>query len=800
MHSRFTERARRVFTLAREEARRLGHYQIEPEHILLGILKEGTGIAVKILNNFHIRPQDLRFLVEESMKKTFTALLHYGEIVFSPRAKRVVELAVQEARDMGHPFVGTEHLLLAVLRMEGTTASDVLRGLGADVKSIREEVVRIQRAFIHQEKKGRTPALDTFGVDLTALARVGKLDPIIGREREIQRIIQILSRRKKNNPLLVGYAGVGKTAIVEGLAQKIVREEVPENLRMKRIVVLDLALMVAGTKYRGQFEERIKAVLNEVKQQGNILLFIDEVHTLIGAGAAEGAIDASNILKPALARGEIQCIGATTLDEYRKYIEKDSALERRFQPVMVDPPTVEETVKILEGLKEKYEAHHGVRITEKAIEAAARLSDRYISDRYLPDKAIDVIDEACAMARLFKRKEKPIPEDLIKELTHTREAKIEAIRVQDFEKAARMRDREREILERIREMEKVEVTEEEVAEVVSKWTGIPLSRLEETEAEKLLRMEEELKKRVVGQDEAIKVLARAIRRSRSGLKDPRRPIGCFLFLGPTGVGKTELAKALAEFLFGDENALIRLDMSEFMEKFSVTRLIGSPPGYVGYEEGGELTEKVRRKPYSVVLLDEIEKAHPEVFNILLQVMDEGRLSDALHHTVDFRNVVLIMTSNLGAEYIKKTPGIGFRVESEKVYYQDLKKKLLEEVKKTFRPEFLNRLDEIIVFKPLTQKDLRAIIDLMLKDIEERLSAQNVKIKLSLGAKNLIIEKGYDPSFGARPLKRTLERMVEDPLAELLLRGDIPPGSTVEGVVIRGKLRFRLPEKELIKVV
>ena len=798
MNRRFTERAKRVMILAKEEARRLGHSQIEPEHILLGILREGSGMALRVLTNIHIRPQDLRFIVEESVSKAFTAILHYGEIVFSPRARRAVELAVQEAQDLGHPFVGTEHLLLGVVRVEETTISGVLKHLGADARSIREEIRRIQRSFGYQEKKGKTPALDTFGIDLTLLAQEGKLDPIIGREREIQRIIQILSRRKKNNPLLIGYAGVGKTAIVEGLAQKIVAGDVPDNLKSRRIVSLDLALMIAGTKYRGQFEERIKAVLNEVIHQGNILLFIDEVHTLIGAGAAEGAIDASNILKPALARGEIQCIGATTLDEYRKYIERDSALERRFQPVLVDPPSIEDTLKILEGLKDKYESHHGVKISRKALEAAVRLSDRYISDRYLPDKAIDVIDEACAMARLFKKRAKK-PAKLLAELARIREEKIGAIRRQDFEKAAQLRDKEKHILERIKERERVEVTEEDVAEVVSKWTGIPLSRLEERESTKLLHMEEELSKRVVGQDEAIKILARAIRRSRSGLKDPRRPIGCFLFLGPTGVGKTELAKALAEFLFGDVDSLIRLDMSEFMEKFSVTRLIGSPPGYVGYEEGGELTEKVRRKPYSVVLLDEIEKAHPEVFNILLQVMDEGRLSDALNHTVDFRNTVLIMTSNLGTQHVKDTHSIGFRVDKEKDFYRDLRQKLMDEVKKNFRPEFLNRLDEIIVFRPLTHKSLKKIVDLMLEEIQERLSTQRIRIKLSPGARNLIIQEGYDPTFGARPLRRTLQRMVEDPLAELILRGEVPPGSTVEGVVSRGKLKFRLRDRELVKI-
>ncbi|MCD6219157.1 ATP-dependent Clp protease ATP-binding subunit [Candidatus Calescamantes bacterium] len=799
MYNRFTERARRVLTLAREEARRFGHLQIEPEHLLLGILREGSGLAIKVLNRFHVASGELRHLMEERMVKT-SSLLHYGEIVFSSKTKRVVELSIQEARELGHPYVGTEHILLAILRMKECTASQVLNGMGVEINRLREEVVRLQSSYYSKEKKTRTPALDAFGIDLTELAREGKLDPIIGREKEIQRIIQILSRRKKNNPLLIGYAGVGKTAIVEGLAQKIIKEDVPDILRMKRLISLDLPLIVAGTKYRGQFEERIKVLLNEIKESGNLILFIDEVHTLIGAGAAEGAIDASNILKPALARGEIQCIGATTLDEYRRYIERDSALERRFQTIIVHPPSVKETIDILKGLKEKYENHHGVRISEKALESVVELSDRYISERYLPDKAIDVIDEACAMAKLFKRKPNVVPPEWTAQLELVRQSKMEAIKEQNFEKAAHWRDEERKLMEEIKEKERIEVTEEEVAEVVSKWTGIPLSRLEEVESSKLLRMESELRKRVVGQEEAIKILSKAIRRSRSGLKDPRRPIGTFLFLGPTGVGKTELAKALAEFLFADERALIRLDMSEFMEKFSVARLIGSPPGYVGYEEGGELTEKVRRRPYSVVLLDEIEKAHPEVFNILLQVMDEGRLSDALHHTVDFRNTVLIMTSNLGTSYVKKQSSIGFKKEKENTEYQELKKKLLEEAKKLFRPEFLNRLDEMIVFKPLTYKNLKEIVNILLKEVESKLSSHQIELKLSKKAKEFIIKKGYDPTFGARPLRRTLEKYIEDPLAELILKGDVTPQSKVEIVVARGKLKFRCITKALVPLV
>jgi len=733
------------------------------------------------------------------MVKT-SSLLHYGEIVFSSRTKRVVELSIQEARGLGHPYVGTEHILLAILRIAECTASQVLSSVGVEIHKLREEVIRLQSVYYSKEKKTRTPALDTFGIDLTELAREGKLDPIIGREEELQRIIQILSRRKKNNPLLVGYAGVGKTAIVEGLAQKIVKEDVPDSLMLKRLISLDLPLIVAGTKYRGQFEERIKMLLKEIKESGNLILFIDEVHTLIGAGAAEGAIDASSILKPALARGEIQCIGATTLDEYRRYIERDSALERRFQKMIINPPSVEETVAILQGLKDKYESHHGVRISDKTLELAVRLADRYISERYLPDKAIDVIDEVCAMAKLFKKQGHIVPPEWTAQLELVRQNKLEAIKDQNFEKVAELRDEEQKLLEEIRERGRVEVTEEDVAEVVSKWTGIPLSRLEDAESSRLLRMEREIRKRIVGQEEAVKVLSKAIRRSRSGLKDPRRPVGTFLFLGPTGVGKTELAKALTEFLFGSESALIRLDMSEFMEKFSVTRLIGSPPGYVGYEEGGELTEKVRRHPYSVVLLDEIEKAHPDIFNILLQIMDEGRLSDALHHTVDFRNTVFIMTSNLGTPYIKKQAAIGFNTEKEGVDYQELKKQLLEEVKKLFRPEFLNRLDEVIVFKPLTHKNLKSIVNILLKDVEEKLASHHIKLKLTSKAKEFIIQKGYDPDFGARPLRRTLEKYLEDPLAELILKGEITPHSRVEASVAHGKLKFRCIGKALVSLV
>ncbi len=802
MYNRFTERARRILSVAKEEARKLGNSQIEPEHLLLAILREGSGVAMKILTRFHIQPEELRRRLEEKLLKS-SSLLYFGEVSFSPSGKKVVEIAIEEAKHLGHNYVGTEHILLGIVSLGGSHAYHILSSLGVDSQRLREEIIHLQGRFYSPtpQKKSRTPALETFGTDITELAGAGKLDPIIGREKEIERLIQILSRRKKNNPILIGDAGVGKTAIVEGLAQKIVKGDVPESLKNKRIVALDLALLVAGTKYRGQFEERIKAVLNEIRQDGDIIIFIDEIHTLVGAGAAEGAIDASNILKPALARGEIQCIGATTLDEYRKYIEKDAALERRFQTILVNPPTVEETMEILRGLKERYEKYHGVKITEEAIQSAARLSDRFIADRFLPDKAIDLIDEASAKARLFKKKEREVPPELEAELVATQEAKNEAIRQQDFEKAAKMRDREKELMEKIREMERVEVTGEDIAEVVSKWTGIPLSRLEEDETTKLLRMEKELSQRVVGQEEAVQVLSRAVRRSRSGLKDPRRPIGCFLFLGPTGVGKTELAKALAEFLFGHEDALIRLDMSEFMEKFSVSRLVGAPPGYVGYEEGGELTERVRRRPYSVVLFDEIEKAHPDVFNILLQVMDDGRLTDSLNHTVDFRNVVLIMTSNIGAQFIRKGGSIGFKVVEEKTLsYEDMKQKLLEELKKSFRPEFLNRIDEIVVFKPLTRESLKKIVDLMLKEVRIRLKSHSIDLKLTSGAKDFLIKKGYDPVYGARPLKRAIQRYIEDPLAELLLKRDIPPGSRIEVIVKRGKLRFKVAGAALVKGV
>ncbi|MCM8757938.1 MAG: ATP-dependent Clp protease ATP-binding subunit, partial [Candidatus Omnitrophica bacterium] len=693
----------------------------------------------------------------------------------------------------GHNYIGTEHILLGLIREGEGVASQVLLNLGLDLETVRNEVMNLLGSalpgFGQTQTKTKTPALDAFGRDLTALAREGKLDPVIDRKNEIERVIQILSRRTKNNPVLLGEAGVGKTAIVEGLAQAIVAGNVPEVLRNKRIVILDLALMVAGTKYRGQFEERIKAVMEEIKRSHDIIIFIDELHTLVGAGAAEGAIDASNILKPALSRGEIQCIGATTLDEYRKYIEKDAALERRFQTIMVEPPSVEQTIEILKGLKEKYESHHKVIYKEEALEAAAKLSDRYISGRFLPDKAIDLIDEAGSRARLNVLVVPPQIKELEEKIENLRKEKEKYIKSQDFEKAAQLRDQERQarheldLLNRNWEETKSklhpEITAEDIAKIVSQWTGIPLFRLEEKESEKLLKIEDEIHKRVVGQEEAIRAIAQAIRRSRAGIKDPRRPIGSFVFLGPTGVGKTLLARALAEFLFGDEDALVQLDMSEYMEKFNVSRLIGAPPGYVGYEEGGQLTERIRRRPYAVVLLDEIEKAHPDVFNLLLQILEDGRLTDSFGRKVDFRNTVVIMTSNVGAELIRKTGSLGFKAPKDEITYQEMKEKLLEEVKRTFKPEFLNRLDDIIVFRPLTKQDLEKIVDIEINFVCERLKEQKIELELTGEAKDFLIEKGFDPIFGARPLKRTIQRYIEDPLAQEIIAGRFKEGSKVK---------------------
>ncbi len=791
MFDRFTERARKVILLAKEESKRFNHDYIGTEHILLGLIKEGEGVASAVLQNLGLNLDMIR-LETEKLVQPGPSTVTSGDIPFTPKAKKVIELAMDEARNLGHNYIGTEHLLLGLIRENEGVASQVLLNLGLDLNKVRKEIMELLGTTSANydatqqpgavASKAKTPALDAFGRDLNKLAKNGKLDPVIGRAMEIERVIRILSRRTKNNPVLLGEAGVGKTAIVEGLAQKIVAGNVPEILRDKRVVVLDLALMVAGTKYRGQFEERIKAVMDEIKRSENVMIFIDELHTLVGAGGAEGAIDASNILKPALARGEIQCIGATTIDEYRKYIEKDAALERRFQTIIVDPPSISETFEILKGLRDKYEAHHRVKYSDAALNAAAKLSERYISGRFLPDKAVDIIDEAGAKARLEAMTAPPDLKDMENKIEELRKEKEASVKAQDFEKAASYRDKERESrseLEKIRRSWKesnmetsVEVQEEDIAEIISQWTGVPIARLEEKESEKLLKMEDELHKTIIGQDEAIKAITHAVRRSRAGLKDPKRPIGSFIFLGPTGVGKTLLGKALANFMFGDLDSIIQIDMSEYMEKFNVSRLVGAPPGYVGYEEGGQLTEKVRRKPYSVILLDEVEKAHPDVFNLLLQVLEEGRLTDSLGRKIDFRNTVLIMTSNIGADLLRKQGAIGFTSQEDEMNYKSMKAKLMEEVKKAFKPEFLNRVDDAIVFRPLTKEDLYKIIEIEIHDLVARLSDQQVDIELDQKAKDLLITKGFDQNFGARPLKRTIQRFLENPLAEEILSGHI----------------------------
>ena len=797
MFNRFTERARKVILLAKEEAKRFNHDYIGTEHMLLGLVREGEGVAAAVLMSLGLDPDKVRLEVEKLVHSGPGSAVT-GDIPFTPKAKKAIELAMDEARELGHNYIGTEHLLLGLIREGEGVAAQVLINLGLDMDKIRGEVIQLLGSATPgfsvgprttTKPKGKTPAIDTFGRDLTVFAKQGKLDPVIGRQNEIERVVQILSRRKKNNPVLLGEAGVGKTAIIEGLAQSIVNGDVPEILKKKRIVVLDLALMVAGTKYRGQFEERIKAIMEEIKKSEDIIIFIDELHTLVGAGGAEGAIDASNILKPALSRGEIQCIGATTMDEYRKHIEKDAALERRFQTIIVDPPSVKETIEILKGLRDKYEAHHRVRYTDGALETAATFSDRYISGRFLPDKAIDLIDEAGSRTKLSTM---IAPNDLKKleeKVAVVRKEKEAAVKSQDFEKAAKMRDEERKTKEDYKKAEKqwkedrthveAEVTEEDIATIVSSWTGIPLLKLEEKESEKFLKMEEGIHKIVVGQDEAISAIAHAVRRSRAGIKDPKRPIGSFIFLGPTGVGKTLLARALAEFMFGDENAIIQLDMSEYMEKFNVSRLVGAPPGYVGYEEGGQLSEKVRRKPYSVVLLDEIEKAHPDVFNLLLQILEEGRLTDSFGRKVDFKNVIFIMTSNIGAELLKKQGSIGFKSQKEELTYQDMKKRLMDEVKKTFKPEFLNRVDDIIVFRSLTREDLKDIVELEVNEVKKRLEEKDIKIELTDKAKEFLLKKGFDIIFGARPLKRTIQRFLEDPLAESIIAGKFKKGKIIK---------------------
>ena len=788
MFNRFTERARKVLVLSKEEARRFNHDYIGTEHVLLGLVREGEGVACAVLQNLGVDLERLRIEIEKLVSSGSVGSV-LGDIPFTPRAKKALELAAEEARGLSHNYIGTEHILLGLLREEEGVASQVLLSTGVDLKGVRREIATLLGGSAHpQPNEGgssqpasKTPALDSFGRDLTKLTKEGKLDPVIGRKVEIERVIQILSRRTKNNPVLLGEAGVGKTAIVEGLAQDIVKGDVPEILRGKRIVVLDLALMIAGTKYRGQFEERIKAVMEEIKRSKDVIIFIDEMHTLVGAGAAEGAIDASNILKPALSRGEIQCVGATTLDEYRKHIEKDSALERRFQPIFVEANTVEETIKILAGLRDRYEAHHRVKFSDESLKAAAKLSDRYVSGRFLPDKAIDLIDEAGAKSRLSVLTAPSEIKELEGKLANIVTEKEALIKQQDFEKAARLRDEEKTYRLKLEGLRKEwsskrdqitpEIGEEEIAQVVSQITGVPIYRLEEKELAKLMKVEESLNSRVIGQSEAIEAIARSVRRARAGIKEPRRPIGSFMFLGPTGVGKTLLARALAEFMFGDENTLIQLDMSEYMEKFNVSRLIGAPPGYVGYEEGGQLTERVRRRPYSVVLLDEVEKAHPDVFNLLLQILEEGRLTDSYGRRVDFRNTVLIMTSNVGAEVLRKKGSLGFKAISEDTNHEQMKSLLMEEVKKIFKPEFLNRLDEITVFRSLTKKNLEKIIELEINNLNQRIKEQGFEIELTAGSKEFFIEKGFDAVFGARPLKRVVQRFLEDPLAEDIIKGN-----------------------------
>jgi ATP-dependent Clp protease ATP-binding subunit ClpC len=814
MFDRFTDRARKVMGLARQEAQRFNHDYIGTEHILLGLIQEGSGVAADVLKNLDVDPKRIRQEIEKLVSHG-TTMVTMGQLPFTPRAKKVLELALEEASNLGHNYIGTEHLLLGLIREQEGIAAQVLQNLNVRLEDVREEVLELLGAEVQgqeteeeaepaqqQNTKSKTPALDAFGRDLTELARENKLDPVIGREPEIERVMQILSRRTKNNPVLIGEAGVGKTAIVEGLAQRIIKSEVPEILRNKRIVVLDLAMMVAGTKYRGQFEERIKAVMTEVRRSKNVILFIDELHTLVGAGGAEGAIDASNVLKPALSRGEVQCIGATTLDEYRKYIEKDGALERRFQQILVEPPSKDEALAILKGLREKYEVHHHVRYTDAALAESVDLSSRYIPGRYLPDKAIDVMDEAGARVRLSAMTTPPDLKDIEGDISKLDTEKEEAVGNQDFERAAKLRDQVcklrkqkesqlKEWREKSREMD-VKVDVDIIQETVSRMTGIPLTRLESGEAERLLKMEDELHRSVVSQDDAIKSIAKAVRRARAGLKDPKRPMGSFIFIGPTGVGKTHLAKALAKFMFGAEESLIQIDMSEYMEKHNVSRLVGAPPGYVGYEEGGQLTEKVRRRPYSVVLFDEIEKAHHDAFNMLLQIMEEGRLTDSYGRQIDFKNTIIIMTSNIGAERLAKQESLGFRRGGDEVSHDKMKTMLKEELEKHFRPEFLNRVDDIVFFRPLTREDLKSIIDIELAHVRERIGAKGHKLALTDAAKEYIIEQGYNPEFGARPLRRSVERLVEDPLSENLLAGRLREGCVI--LVDKGETGLVFKEK------
>lgn len=803
---RFTERAQRALVYAQEEAKNMGHNYVGTEHLLLGLLREGGGIASQVLNSLGITAEKVRAQV---VSLVGNGNYNFNEgFGYTPRTKRIMELSFYEARNLGHNYVGTEHLLLALMREGEGVAARILKDAGIDLQKVREQVIeRIDEENNKggqnaRSRKSNTPVLDQFGRDLTNMAQEGKLDPVIGREKEIERVIQILSRRTKNNPVLIGEPGVGKTAVVEGLAQRIVEGNIPELLKDKRVVTLDLSGMIAGAKYRGEFEERLKTVMNEIRQSGNIILFIDEMHTIVGAGAAEGAIDASNILKPALARGELQTIGATTLDEYRKYVEKDAALERRFQPVMVGEPSVEEAIKILHGLRDRYEAHHKVRITDDALKAAVTLSDRYISDRYLPDKAIDLIDEAASRVRLQAFTAPPNLKKLEEELENVRKEKEEAVMNQNYEKAAEMRDKEQNIKNLIEEekekWKKKNVTgtevvdEEDIAHIVSSWTGVPVKKLTEEESERLLKLEEILHERVIGQDEAISAVSRAVRRARAGLKDPKRPIGSFIFLGPTGVGKTELSKALAEALFADEDAMIRIDMSEYMERHTVSRLVGSPPGYVGYDEGGQLTEQVRRKPYSVILLDEIEKAHPDVFNVLLQILEDGRLTDAQGRTVDFKNTVVIMTSNVGAHTIRRQKTLGFTASDSGANseYEKMKENILDELKRAFRPEFINRIDEIIVFHALEEEHLKQIAELMLKSVIKRLEEKEIYVEVTDAAKKHMTREGFDPVYGARPLRRVIQRTLEDNLSEEIIVGRIKAGDKVLVDVENDKLIFK----------
>lgn len=815
----FTPRAQQVLALARKEADRFNHNFVGTEHLLLGLIKLGQGVAVNVLQKMGMDLETVRMEVEKQVG-TGPDQKQAGNIPYTPRVKKVLNLAAKEAKALNHTYVGTEHILLGLLREGDGVAARVLKNLDVDIEQTRQEILKeldpnysggeegvsgsaegAEKAPAG-EKKGevKTPALKAFGRDLTDIARKGEMDPVIGRKNEIERVIQILCRRTKNNPVLLGEAGVGKTAIVEGLAQEISKGNVPEILRDKRVITLDLALMVAGTKYRGQFEERIKAVMDEIRRAKNIILFIDELHTIVGAGSAEGTMDASNIIKPALSRGEMQCIGATTLNEFRKYIEKDAALERRFQTVKVEAPSTEEAVLILKGLRPKYEEHHKAEVTDKALEAAVLLSDRYITGRYLPDKAIDIMDEAGSRARIKSMTRPPEVKDLETEIEDIKTRKERAIKEQDFEGAAAMRDKEKQAKEKLesilnawrasRDEQRVVVDEDDILQVVAKWTGIPLERIEQDEASKLLTMEEELSHVVVGQTEAVSAMSKALRRSRADLKDPKRPIGTFMLLGPTGVGKTLLAKSLAEVMFGDSKSLIQLDMSEYMEKFTVSRLVGSPPGYVGFEEGGQLTEQVRRKPYSVVLFDEVEKAHPDVMNMLLQILEEGKLTDSMGRVVDFRNTIILLTSNVGAEMVKKQTTIGFTTMSDESSYEKMRDKLLEESKRIFKPEFLNRLDDVIVFRSLNKDDLVAILDLEISKLGERLKTKKITLNLDDKAKDFLIEKGYDPDYGARPMRRAVERYLEDPLAEELLRGHLHDNEPISVTEKGGKLEFK----------